>query len=168
MNHCAIDAALTLRSRPGFDLGKVSEMVGQEIPMQKPLSSERNGLTTWFFPMPFFNDDFLPSVTVGDQWFAASTSKNQALDLIAKATAGGETRNGLWFSMNFKALETFANETLKLADENAEALMGAPLTTAQKNHAKDAIKILGDLDKLTVHARREGNVLRSSIHFKTR
>lgn len=26
MNHCAIDAALTLRNRPGFDLGKVSEI----------------------------------------------------------------------------------------------------------------------------------------------
>ena len=149
-------------------LGKVSEMVGQEIPMQKPLSSEKDGLTTWFFPLPFFNDDFLPSVTVGDQWFAASTSKNQALDLIAKATAGGDTRDGLWLSMNFKALETFADENYKIADENAEALMGAPFTQAQRNNALAAIKSLSDLDRLTIHSRREGAVLRSSIHFKTR
>jgi len=149
-------------------LGKVSEMVGQDLPMQKPLSSEKNGLTTWFFPMPFFNDDFLPSVTVGDQWFAASTSKNQALDLIAKATAGGETRTGLWFSVNFQALQTFADESYKTFDENAEAVTGAALTTEQKKHARDAISTLSDLDKLTVHSRREGSVLRSSIHFKTR
>ncbi|MEO8616345.1 MAG: hypothetical protein ABI600_14470 [Luteolibacter sp.] len=149
-------------------LAKVSEMVGQEIPMQKPLSSEKNGLTTWFFPLPFFNDDFLPSVTVGDQWFAASTSKNQALDLIAKATAGGETRDGMWLSMNFKALETFADESYKIVDVNAEALMGKPFTQAQKKNALAAIKSLSDLDRLTVHSRREGTVLRSSIHFKTR
>ena len=66
-------------------LAKVSEMTGQDIPMQKPISSEKDGFTTWFFSMPFFNDDFMPSVTVGDQWFAASTSKNQALDLVNKA-----------------------------------------------------------------------------------
>ena len=36
--------------------------------MQKPMSSEKDGFTTWFFSMPFFNDDFLPSVTVGDKW----------------------------------------------------------------------------------------------------
>ncbi len=149
-------------------LAKVSEMTGQDIPMQKPLSSEKNGLTTWFFPFPFFNDDFLPSVTVGDKWFAASTSKNQALDLIGKAETSTETRSGLIFNVNFKALETFAEETYKLADENAEAVMGAELTTEQKKNAKDAIKVLSDLDKLSIHARREGSVLRSSIHFKTR
>ena len=149
-------------------LAKVSEMVGENIPMQKPLSSEKNGLTTWFFPMPFFNDDFLPSVTVGDQWFAASTSKNQALDLIGKATAGGTTGTGLTFTVNFKALETYAKDTSKVFDDNAEAITGSPLTPAQKEHIEDAIEVLGDLDKLTVHSRREGAVLRSSIHFKTR
>ena len=85
-------------------LSKISEMTGEEIPMQKPISSDKNNNTTWFFPMPFFTDDFLPSVTVGDKWFVASTSKNQALDLITKADAGGETRDGFWLCMNFKAL----------------------------------------------------------------
>jgi hypothetical protein len=34
--------------------------------------------------------------------------------------------------------------------------------------AAELITALEDLDKLTVHARREGGVLRSSVHFKTR
>ncbi|MCX6867379.1 MAG: hypothetical protein NTV46_14365, partial [Verrucomicrobia bacterium] len=72
-------------------LAIISEMNGKEIPMQKPISSEKGGLTTWFISMPFFNDDFLPSVTVGDQWFVASTSKNQAIDLVNKAAKGGTT-----------------------------------------------------------------------------
>lgn len=149
-------------------LAKVSEMTGQKIPMQKPISSEKSGNTTWFFPMPFFTDDFLPSVTVGDKWFVASTSKNQALDLIAKADAGGETRDGLWFSMNFKTLEKYAQETSALIDENAVELTGNPLTDQLKKTIKSAITILGDLDSLTAHSRREAGVLRSSVHFKTR
>jgi hypothetical protein len=149
-------------------LGKISEMAGEEIPMQKPLSSEKNGNTTWFFPMATFTDDFLPSVTVGDKWFVASTSKNHALELIAKADAGGATRHGLWFSMNFRTLQKYAEETAALVDENAEALMGQPFTDLQKKSMDDAIAILADLDKLTVHSRREAGVLRSSVHFKTR
>lgn len=149
-------------------LAKVGEMTGQQIPMQKPISSEKSGNTTWFFPLPFFTDDFLPSVTVGDKWFVASSSKNQALDLIAKADAGGGTRSGFWFSMNFKVLEKYSKETYALIDENSEALMGRSLTDSQKKLVKDSIAVLGDLDKLTVHSRREAGVLRSSVHFKTR
>lgn len=149
-------------------LAKVSETTGQKIPMQKPISSEKNGNITWFFPMPFFTDDFLPSVTVGDKWFVASTSKNQALDLIAQADAGGETRDGLWFSMNFKVLEKYAKETYTVIDDNSQALLGKSLTDREKKTVKDAIAILGDLDQLTAHSRREAGVLRSSVHFKTR
>ncbi|MES2922607.1 MAG: hypothetical protein V4819_13730 [Verrucomicrobiota bacterium] len=149
-------------------LAKISEMSGQEIPMQKPMSSERSGNTTWYFSMPFLTDDFVPSVTVGDKWFAASTSKNQALDLIAKADTGGETRTGFWLSLSFKNLEKYSNETLNLVNENAQAMMGSPLPEEQKALIQKSISILGDLDKLTVHSRREGAVLRSSVHFKTR
>lgn len=149
-------------------LAKISEMTGQKIPMQKPLSSEKNGNTTWFFPLPFFNDDFLPSVTVGDKWFAASSSKNQALDLIAKADAGGESRSGFWFSMNFKALEAYANDTYKLVDANALAITGSVLPADRKKLLTNSIAVLGDLDKLTIHSRREGAVLRTSVYFKTR
>jgi hypothetical protein len=149
-------------------LAKISEMTGQKIPMQKPMSSERAGNTTWFFPMPFLTDDFVPSVTVGDKWFAASTSKNQALELMAKADTVGPTRDGFWFSMNFKALEKYSTETLNLVEENAEAITGNPLTEKNKKNLRSALSMLGYVDKLTIHSRREGQVLRSSIHFKTR
>ena len=149
-------------------LVKISELTGTEMPMQKPLSSEKNGNVTWFFPMPLFNDDFLPSVTVGDKWFVASSSKLQALDLISKADAGGEGRSGLWFSMNFQTLQKYADETLNLVDQSAESLMGHPLSAMEKKRMADAISVLGDLDKLTAHVRREDGVMRSSIYFKTR
>ncbi len=149
-------------------LAKISELSGEEIPMQKPMSSERSGNTTWFFPMPFLTDDFVPSVTVGENWFAASTSKNQALDLIAKADAAGETRTGFWLSLSFKTLEKYAKETYKTIDENSNDLMGKELSKEEGKIIKDSISVLSDLDKLTIHSRREGTVLRSSVHFKTR
>lgn len=149
-------------------LAKISEITGDEIPMLKPMSSERSGNTTWFFSVPFLTDDFVPSVTVGDKWFAASTSKNHALDLISQADSGTAARTGFWFSMNFKTLEKYSNETLKLVEANAEELMGSPLEPSDLKTIQDAISVLGDLDTLTVHSRRDGAVLRSSVHFKTR
>jgi hypothetical protein len=150
-------------------LAKISEMAGQEIPMQKPMSSEKNNYTTWFFSFPFINDDFVPSVTIGDKWFAASTSKNQSLDLIAKAEKGGETRTGVYFTMNFKALQKFSRDTLKLMEKNAENLLGADAPSADDTaKSGKVIDAMDDLDKLTAHARREGGVMRTSIHFKTR
>jgi hypothetical protein len=151
------------RSATGI-LAKVSEMNGREIPMQKPISSEKNGYTTWFFPLPFFNDDFVPSVTVGDEWFAASTSKNQALDLLAKA-GKGEPRGGLWFALNFQALRVFANETLDLIAKHPGAI---PLDGSDQKTIRELAAALEDLEKLTAHCRREDGVLRTSIHLKTR
>lgn len=149
-------------------LSKVSEMVGQEIPMQKPLSSEKDGNVTWFFPMPFFTEDFMPSVTVSDDWFVASTSQVQARDLINRAKAGGEARSGAWFSFDFTTLQKYADETLELVDAHAEKITGSPMSDQDKEQAKQVISLLDDMDKLTVHARQEGDVQRSSIHFKTR
>lgn len=149
-------------------LAKISEMTGMEIPMQKPISSERNGNISWFIAVPFLTDDFLPSVTVSDAWFAASTSKNHALDLIDQATTGGESRPGVWFQMNFRALQKYAEETYKLADKHAEELTGTPLDANQKKIMDSVVAIMDELDKLTIHIRREAAVLRSSVHFKTR
>ncbi len=146
-------------------LKNASELAGQDIPMQKPISSEKDGFTTWFFSMPFFNDDFIPSVTVGDKWFAASTSKNQALDLIHKADKGGETRNGAWLSVNFNALRKFSDETVKVLEKNKDALH---MDAADLKKAGKYIAACEDMDKLTMHVRREDGKLRSSVHFKTR
>jgi hypothetical protein len=145
-------------------LKEVGAMQGKEIPMQKRTSSERDGYTTWFFSMPFFNDDFMPSVTVGDQWFAASTSKNQALDLLAKA-GSGEAGKGLRMHVNFAALAAFANETLEVIAKNPDAV---PMDEEDMEQIRKLAAALEEFDKLSAHVRRENGQLRSSIHFKTR
>lgn len=150
-------------------LAKISQMTGQDIPMQKPMSSEKDDKTTWFFPLPFFTDDFLPSVTVSDKWLATSTSKNHALEMIAGAEAGAGSRTGFWFSFDFKTLQKYAEDTYRLVDQNSEQLMGGSMSQDDKAKIEEAIGLLSDMDNLTIHARREGNgQLRSTIHFKTR
>jgi hypothetical protein len=154
-------------------LAKVSEVSGEEIPMQRPLSSEKDGYKTWFMSFPFLNDDFVPSVTVGDKWFAASTSKNRALELLGNADKGVAGRTGLWMKMDFKAMQECVTETMTLLDDNAEAVFGAGSPQleqfkASKELRDKGIAAMGELDCLTVHSRREGTALRGSVHFKTR
>ncbi len=149
-------------------LVKMGEISGNQIPMQKPMSTEKNGNATWFFPMPFFNDDFLPSVTVGDKWFVASTSKNQSLELIDKANTVGDASNGLTIFIDFKTIEKYSKEIYKVVDENAEEINGAPLSDSDKKEIDQVLSVLSNFDKLSIHGRRENSELRTSVHFKVR
>ncbi len=153
-------------------LKTVSEMAGDEIPMQKPMSSEKNGFTTWFISMPFFNDDFVPSVTVSDKWFIASTSKIQALELADAAGKEPSSRTGFYLNVKIDPLRTFGNEWLKLVDENAPAVFAdqEEQLVQFKEKKKDigkAILALGELDSISAHVRRESGRVRGSVHFKT-
>jgi hypothetical protein len=151
-------------------LAKISEIGGTPIPMQKPITSEKDGFSTYFFAFPFFNDDFLPSVTVGDQWFAASTSKNHALDLVSKASSPEEASPGLRVKVNFVALQKFGREWVKLIDENGQDLLGEKFGEFQANREiiQKSLDAMDDFDSFTIYARAEGDVIHRSVHFKTR
>jgi hypothetical protein len=153
-------------------LAKVSEMSGEKMPMQKPISSEKDGMTTWFFSFPFFQDDFLPSVTVSDKWFAASTSKTQATDLMSKAAAGGEAGDGVEFRVNFNALTTYAGEMLDMVDKNSAEIFPEESALEDFNSNKEQMRKLitacGDFDSMKWTARKENGIMRTSIHFKTK
>ncbi|MEP2774605.1 MAG: hypothetical protein ABJQ29_06420 [Luteolibacter sp.] len=153
-------------------LAKASEMSGEQIPMQKPISSDKDGMTTWFFSFPFFQDDFLPSVTVSDQWFAASTSKLQAVDLIGKAAAGGEAGNGLEFYVNFNALTDYADLMLAVADKNSATLFPNEYKLERFNREKveykEVIDACREFESLTWTAKKENGYVRNSMHFKTK
>ncbi len=150
-------------------LGKISQMVGQDIPMQKPLSSEKDAFTTWFFPLPFFNDDFLPSVTLSDQWFAASTSKNRAVDLLGKAAAAEPVEaSGFHFSMNMVLLQTYADECLELYRKHAEAMTGQPVDEEMLAETKSWIEATRDLQSIKAHSYVEDGKGMLRIHFKTK
>ncbi len=144
---------------------KIGKMNGMEIPEQKPMTSEKNGFTTWFLPLPFFNDDFLPSVTLNDEWFALSSSKNQVLDLLAMAEKKEAATTGIHFMMNFEALRVFIDHSSKLIAKHPDAL---PMDEEDLDALRKLSAATKGLEKLSVHYRRENGLLRGSVHFKTR
>ena len=153
-------------------LAVISEMVGKNIPMKKPMSSESNGMTTWFVPFDFVQDDFVPSVTLNDRWFAASTSKTQSIALINKAEAGGQKGEGLQFYVNFTALADYADEMLAMADKNSADLFTEQSVVADFNLKKveiqEVIDACREFDSLKWIAREENGYIRNTIHFKTK
>lgn len=148
---------------------KLGPLLGKEIPMQKPLSSEKNGYTTWFFGMPALTDDFMPSVTVGDHWFAASTSKHQALDLLAQAEKGSAGPAALTMCVNFKPMQAFSRQTLELCRKHRSLLFGEnPPSEKTFTTIERSIQAFDEIDQLTIQCRREAGVMRTSMHWKTR
>ena len=153
-------------------LKKASEMTGAEIPMQVPMSSEKDGLKTWFVPIPFQNDDFVPSVSVSDDLFFATTSKRFAEGLSSLAAkGGGESRQGVWLDVDMKVLHSYAEQWLKLIEENAAEFMSDVELedfNANKEMIETTLSALGMMDSLTYHMRQEDGVTRTSMHLKTR
>jgi hypothetical protein len=151
-------------------LAKVSEMAEMKIPMQKPISSEKDGMITWFISMPFFQDDFLPSVTIHDDWFVASTSKTQAGELIGKAALGGDSGQGITFRMNFNVLSDYAEEMYKVVEKNAEAIIkdedARNEFITNKSSMIKMIEASREFESFTWDVRKEDDLVRSRIHFK--
>ncbi|NWK56087.1 hypothetical protein HW115_10735 [Verrucomicrobiaceae bacterium N1E253] len=153
-------------------LKTVSEMVGEEIPMQAPMSSEKNDLKTWFMAIPFQNDDFVPSVSVSDDLFFASTSKMFSESLAAKYQSDNSKRRGCWMKFDFKVLNQYANEWLTLVDKHAEELIPSESAredfTTNKPMIVKALKSLESLDEMTLHTRKEDGRQRISFQLKAK
>lgn len=156
-------------------LKNVSEMSGTEIPMQEPLESTSDGQTSWFFTtIPFTTNDFMPNLTVSDQFFFASTSKSLAGSLEAAVKAGGGVeRKGAYMEMNFQALNKYLQDWLELVKTNKETLFEEKPSALEDFEAnlpmvEEALSALRNFDKLTVHTREEGGESRTSLHFKTK
>ncbi len=156
-------------------LKQVSEMAGTEIPMQEPISSGNGDQTSWFFTtIPFTTNDFMPNITVSDQYFFASTSKNLAggLEETIKA-GGGPERNGFYMETDFQTLQKYAQDWLTRAKENKETLFkenpsGLKDFEANLPKIEEALDSLQNLDKMTYHLREVDGESRSSFHFKTK
>lgn len=149
------------------------ELADKEIPMQKPMSADKDDLKTWFFTMPFMTDDFVPNVSLSDKWFIASTSKLQAQEIARQAAAGTDGETGATFVLHSDAFVAAARQWLNALDENkAEIFKGKG--NVLKKYPRDKEKVakvidaMGELDSINLHVRREDGVLRSSFYIKAR
>ncbi len=151
----------------------VSELAGEDIPMQQPISSEKDGLMTYFFSFAFMTDDFMPSVSVSDKWMVASTSKLHAHELTAAADAAtAGSRKGAWLELDFDALREFTADWVALMEKNGEAALGGPEQLAafkeQLPRIQQGLAAFEEFDQMSFSERREGGKLRTSLHIKTR
>ncbi len=152
-------------------LKSASELGVGDLNMLVPTNSEKNDVITWYFDAAAFSDDVKPSVTVTDDWFVASSSRNQALDLIGRAgTEAKVAKKGAWFEVNLDTLREFADETVELLNENAEAILGDDAEDFQKElpRIKEGLKALQQFDGITLHDREENGTRRITLHFQTR
>lgn len=154
-------------------LKTISEMSGENIPMQKPMSSEKDDLQTWFMVIPFQNDDFVPSVSVDDQNFFLSTSKSFVQDMSASLKDSGDAgAAGAYSVIDLNVLRDYIGEWIALVDKNAEELFGGPDGAAgfrgELPKVREAISATSDLDTITMRTRMVNGKLRSTLHFKVK
>nr|NIP96861.1 hypothetical protein [Akkermansiaceae bacterium] len=152
----------------------VSEMTGENIPMQRPMSSEKNDLKTWFFPFPFQTDDFVLSVSVDKENFFASTSKSFVQDLSAKLedVEVDESQTGAYFEVDFTVLNGYLNEWLALVEANAGEMFGEGSPAAEEFREnlpmiKEVVAATAELKGIKGHTRKADGTIRSSIHIET-
>ena len=154
-------------------LKTVSEMTGENIPMQKPMSSEKDDLSTWFMMIPFQNDDFVLSVSVDEENFFLSTSKSFVQDLSASLAAGDdEGKAGAYSVIDLNVLRAYLDDWVALVDKNAEELFGGPDGAAgfrgELPKVKEVISATDELDSITMSTREVRGKLRSTLHFKVK
>jgi hypothetical protein len=152
----------------------VSEMTGENIPMQRPMSSEKNDLKTWFFPFPFQTDDFVLNVSVDEKHFYASTSKSYVQDLAAKLekTEVDPGAKGAYFKVNFTVLNAYLKDWIKLVEDKQDDIFGEGSPDVEDVMqmlpiAKQVVAALSELKGISAHTREEDEGVRTSVHFKT-
>lgn len=153
-------------------LKTVSEMAGEEIPMQRPMSSENNGLKTWFFAIPTMTDDFIPSITLDDEVMVMSTSKERAVTLAKTAKEQGEGATGVVMEMNFGPLQVFLSNWMDLVAENPEEIFkeedALDFFLENKEVLAEVLAAMGEFESLSTRTWLEDGKLRTSSHFKTK
>ena len=107
----------TLESIPGQE-------PGSEVQVPGVVSLDSDELVTHHFSLPFITPDFIPSISLSDELFFLSTSKQFSEDLAAGTKAGSGEIRGAYVMMNFKELHRFVDGWVKLGLSNADTLFG--------------------------------------------
>lgn len=152
-------------------LVKVSEMTGNEIPMQRPFKNSNDGLASYTFPIPMTHQNATPTVVVSDELFFVSTSPDFATALAGRYDAASKAEAGATMIFDFDALGTWSKGWVELLDKNEGKFLGAE-EKAEYDEVRPMIgeflEALKELDHLKVDTREEAGELRSSLHLKVR
>ena len=98
------------------------QVEGAEVQLPDALSSEKDGLATHYFGMPFLSNDFMPSISLSDEVFFMSTSKQFSESIAAKVKKPSGDLRGTYMRMNFDQLQKFIGGWLNLVLENKDVV----------------------------------------------
>ncbi len=151
-------------------LKTVKEQGGPEIPIQELIENEKDGVKSFFYPIPTTTNNARPIVAMTEKNFYLSTSQTAVAEMKAKLEGGGgPLRMGSYTRVNFTVAKELAEFWVKLAKENADELFENDF---QKDDFMENLPMIekfiaafGEMKDMTSHTRMEDGEARMSIHF---
>ncbi len=153
-------------------VARAGELSEREFPMPNAVRSETGGLSSWFLPLPYFDDEFLPAVTLDDSWFAVGTSRNQSVELIQRlGDLAPRDGGGMRFHVNFpRIVEAQRAQMTALAEKRDAILEAGDLSEEEFDSTLKSIESivngLEDFGRLEARSWEENGVVRSRIHLR--
>ena len=141
---------------------------GREFQLPDVTSFDNNGYATHFMQLPLAGGDFIPSISVSDDLFLMSTSKDLSNAIAGKAKEGDVT--GVVFHMSFDALRVFAEDWVKLVMNNADEVFAGNEFQADNFREQAAMMQMGlelmkAMKKIRHHSFVEDGEWRGSTHI---
>lgn len=123
-----------------------------------PISTEKNGVTTWFYGLPYFAGDMLPCASISDKLLVLSTSKTCA-EAFAEELAKPAATNidGLVWKLDLGALVDWGVSASKFAPKQ---------TPENKEEMKQVQKWVKPFQAMRGRVYLENNVPRQSFSWK--
>lgn len=139
-----------------------------------PFTSEKDGFKTWFYGISgFTSDDFMPSVTLGDDLFFMSSSKNLSEMVgsrLAGATADAKAPHGLVMELRFGPLREVGALWLDLLRENKEEVFPSESAATDFLETESNIRMVLEgmrhVDAVSLHRWKEGVDWRTSLRIR--
>ena len=124
-----------------------------------PINSDKNGVTSYFFGMPFFSGDLLPCASVNDTVLMLSTSKNATEAYAAElAQADPAPTNGFIWTANPGHFVQYAIQTGELFAPNAKP--------EQKEASRQILKWSKPFQKIRSRCFEENHLTRRSFSWE--
>lgn len=136
---------------PGVNPAAVADLAAS----LQPMNSEKNGMTTWFYPLPFLSGDVLPCAAINDKLLIVSSSKDAADAFAAEMATpiSGKTEGLLW-KFDIAAVTEFAVSVNKLSPSS---------TPEQRKQIKQMLRWLKPFGIMRGNTFQENGQWRSSF-----
>ena len=128
------------------------------IPLPNPMSTEKNGVTTYFLPIPLATEDLLPCASVNDRLFIFGSSKNFNESLAGQLAAAKGT-DAEPSSMKWKISFGNVREIIKISS----ALSASPNAAAD---IKPALRWIAPFENMRGRCWSENGVRRDSFTWE--